>query len=136
MLKDFPWLSRVKTDDWDFFLTIAFVFVAMTQLEHEGLPQSRVDAIIDIVTASFTEWQPDALGAFDDCKAFYEQGSSDQELRVAYAGDQARFHSADVIAMWLVWNLLKRRATEQDELRVARERGSIAAHEFTKWWRS
>src|SRR6266446_5551099 len=92
--------------NWDLFLTVAFVFVAVTRPEQSAPPSSDVDEMLDMVTEQFQEWKPYAVDAFEDCKKFY-----DRNFRAMSNDPDGRGHpflSADILGLWTVQNLFRK----------------------------
>jgi hypothetical protein len=50
LLDRFPVLGDVRPEHWDFFVTVAGVFIAVTRLNKLDLPEQREDHLLEIVT--------------------------------------------------------------------------------------
>jgi|GEM_PF-4335714 len=58
-LDRYPVVAKINPEHWHLILTIAGIFVAISQLNHENLPEQDKDAILDIVTTAGIEIYPD-----------------------------------------------------------------------------
>lgn len=67
-LDKYPIIGQIKPEHWDFVLTIAGIFVAVSQLNHENIPKQNKDTILDSVTNASIEMYPDSINACDDCR--------------------------------------------------------------------
>src|ERR1700745_2595630 len=70
MLDQHPLLKRVKPEQWDFFLTIAGVFMAATRLQNLHLRADRQRELMEVVAHGLADWNPEnGIRGFEDCKA-------------------------------------------------------------------
>ncbi len=67
-LDKFPILSEIDTKNWDFIITVASVFIASTRLSQLKLDNKQEECLMDLVARSLNEWDPDGIGAFNDCR--------------------------------------------------------------------
>ena len=130
----FPVADGLSVLDWDFFVTVASVFVALTQLNQEPLPQECMDSLLDVVTHNAATWKPDSIAAFEDCKAFYENALDSMEAEGSFLSETQRFQSADAIGAWIVANLLGRLPGSKEEVALIRPLGTLVVHNFSSWW--
>jgi hypothetical protein len=73
LLKKFSFLREVDKRHWDFILTIAGVFIAVTRLGHLGLGENHQRKLMGKVGEKLTQWDPaNGRRAFEDCAWFYE----------------------------------------------------------------
>jgi hypothetical protein len=72
-LDKYPIIAKIKPDRWDFVLTIAGIFVAVSQLNHENIPQQNKDCLLDAVTIAAIEIYPDSVEACEDCRNFVDR---------------------------------------------------------------
>jgi hypothetical protein len=72
-LDKFPILSEIDTKNWDFIITVASVFIASTRLSQLKLDNKQEECLMDLVARSLNEWDPDGIGAFNDCKNLFEK---------------------------------------------------------------
>src|SRR5215831_10990279 len=62
LLKKFSFLREVDVKQWDFILTIAGVFIAVTRLVDLGLRGNRQRKLMRKVGAKLTQWNPTMVG--------------------------------------------------------------------------
>jgi len=129
-----PLIFEFSTDEWDFFLTVGKVFVAMSALEALEAPDSVKEPLADTVVRNLMAWEPDAVRAFEDCKGLFEK-TYDSLSQLDEYRDDARFLGADSVGTWIAWNLLKHAPTSHDEGNLVRLLGLAATHGFVSWWR-
>jgi hypothetical protein len=73
LLKKFSFLREVDEKHWDFILTIAGVFVAVTRLGNLCLGENRERKLMGKVGAKLTQWDPtNGRRCFEDCASFFE----------------------------------------------------------------
>jgi hypothetical protein len=133
MLDKFPFLSKVKPTDWDFFITVAGVFIASSILEQLRLDNKRKESLMDIVSNNLLEWNSDGIAAFDDCKYLFEKVHEELSVTAEYQKDN-KFLAADSLGMWVTWNLLQHKPENNDEINFSRTIGLITIHAFSNWW--
>ena len=76
-----------------------------------------------------------AIDAFEDCKQFYERNFDAMVDTDAYAADHRRFLTADVIGLWIAWNLFGRRPNTDAGYALARSIGVLVNASFADWWK-
>jgi len=119
---------------WRFFVTVAVVFVAATRLKNLKVGRRREERLVAIVAAQVEQWNPRVLGAFEDCKAFFDR--TVDAYSAALEGDERRFATSDTIGAWVVWNVLDRPAETGDEWLLVRTIGSVATTAGYRAWDS
>ena len=62
-------LDSVDSDHWDFIVTVAGVFAAMSGIMAMQLPEEELAPIVETIQISFLEWKPEARSIFEDCKS-------------------------------------------------------------------
>jgi hypothetical protein len=132
LLEQFPSVMRnVKSDQGDFFITIAGVFIAATRLANLKIGDQREQKLMDIVARGLTQWDPNnGIRAFEDCKAMFERN-----FDVLTNGEhEPRFIASDAVGMWIVWNLLTRCPEAEEERKLVRAIGVAVTHTFFSWW--
>jgi len=134
MVEKAPWIREIDPRNWNFFLTVSFVFVAVTKLNDVQPPEDRLDKVLEVVSADLDAWHRDARGAFEDCKTFFDRTWDMMENDAVYSKKQRSLRSGDAIGMWLCWSLLRRPPHEQYERELAGQLGVMAVNEFTRWW--
>jgi hypothetical protein len=102
---EYPLLREVSPDHWDFVLTIAGIFVAVSKLSHDDTPETVKDTILTTVTNAALEVYPDCLEASENCADFvdrtYDGLSESQEYL-----ERPEFLFSDSLGAWMVWNLV------------------------------
>ena len=126
----FQFLGDVKLQDWDFFVTVATVFIGATRLSNLRMDEAREDKLMEIVTRRLDEWNKDGVRGFEDCKRFFESGFD----QLTQAGHDPRFVAADSVGKWIVWNILGRAPESNEELLLVRSIGAMATHAVFDWW--
>lgn len=131
VLDRFPFLRHADVKHWDFVLTIAGVFIALTRLKALGMPKSRETEIEDRVSQKLHEWDPShGAIAFEHCTAFFEKNFD----ALSKSGHDPRFVASDSIGLWMVWDILDRAPESSDEWKLVRSLGILVTHEFFSWW--
>jgi hypothetical protein len=131
LLERFPFLRQVDTEQWDFFLTVAYVFMASYRLTDLHLGDTREGKLMEVVTEHLSRWKPDGIRGFENCKElFYRECDS-----LAAAGHENRFVASDAVGLWIVWNILGRQPKTDEERMLVRTTGVMVTHTFTfDWW--
>lgn len=127
-----PAVDRVSRDDWDFFVTIACVFVAASAVSRLRDPEAE-DLALEVITSTLNDWNEDALRAFDDCKQMFEQTFDELASSPAYQNDR-RFLTSDSVGLWIAWNLLGQKPSSADEYKLVRTAGVLTTAGFANWW--
>lgn len=131
----FPILATVDVKNWDFIISISGIFIALTQLNNFDLPEDQKSALINIVEKKLSEWNPDGIRAFEDCKSFFESQYDQSEKSSEYKKDR-RFLASDALGIWVVWNILNRQPQNDEEISLVRVIGSSVVHAFFDWWQA
>jgi hypothetical protein len=127
----FPSLN-IDRRQWNFVLTVASIFVALSSLTKHSLPSAQEDALIDIVAEDLRRWDPSGMGGFENCKSVFEQEFG----RLTAAGHEARFIGSDALGMWIAVSLIRRQPYTQEECQLVRVAGATVIHSFLNWWKS
>ena len=131
MLDEFAFLREADPKHWDFVLTIAGVFMALTRLRNLRLGERRERKLSEKVCERLAQWNPaNGIRGFEHCKAFFERNFD----ALARAGDKPRFTASDTIGSWIVWDVLGRPPQSEDERRLVRTIGALVTHAFFNWW--
>lgn len=130
LLERSPLTGEIAPDDWDFFATVAGVFIAATRLNNLRVTEEREARLLEIVARDLGDWNPNGLQAFEDCKSLFEK----EYDRLSAAGHDPQFTAADALGIWLVWNLLGRQPQTDDEVMLVRSAGALITHAFFNWW--
>jgi hypothetical protein len=123
-----PLLKSLSTKDWDFFLTVANAFVALTVLASR-VPDHELTRTYVWVAAQLHAWDAQADEALMDLGKFAKTAinmhdSSASPLPALIAASGA----------WVATNLLTRAPRTVDELAIAETLAEIAASGFVTWW--
>lgn len=116
---------------WNFFIVVGVMFYALHTLRLVGRP--RCDQLEMVAVAEFERMFPRGHDGFMDCAAFFDR--SFEGFAAAAVPDQRQFAVTDVIGTWIVWSLLDRQATSDEERRMARTIGILISKPFEDWWR-
>jgi hypothetical protein len=130
LLDRFPMLRQVNTEHWDFFLTVAGVFMAATRLNDLGLQGKRKEKIMEIVARNLDQWKSDGTRGFEDCKSLFEHEFD----RLTATGHESRFVASDGLGIWIVWNIFGRSPQSDDECALVRVIGIMVTHNFFEFW--
>jgi hypothetical protein len=126
----FALLRDIDPDNWDFFATVAGVFIAATRLNNLGIADTREERLMEVVARIFAEWNSDAIRAFEDCRDLFDR-EFDRLSSVAY---DPQFLALDALGIWITWNLLGHQPRTNDEVAFVRAAGTMVTHTFYDWW--
>ncbi len=126
----FHFLEEIQPDDWDFFVTVATVFMGATRLDNLRLNEGREDKLMALVASRLSEWNKDGIDSFEDCKAFFTSAFDS----LTNAGYDSRFVASDSVGKWIVWNVLRRAPQSDEERLLVRAIGGIVTHAVFDWW--
>ncbi len=128
-------IKTVSLDQWDFILTIAGVFVAVSQLNHENLPEEKKNNILDLVTEQVVEWDADGLNACEDCRQFvgrtYDALTNESEYK-----RNPEYLFCDSLGSWVVWNIFGHAPSSNEQRQLIRVLGAMLIHPFIDWWKN
>ena len=130
----FPVVTNVEPEEWDWVLTVGAVFVGAVRLAGLTIEQSAKEDLMKLIIADLSIRYADGLVRYNDCKAFVERGLTSQQSLDEEITEENEFLFADVIGMWMTWNLLQRFPVEEDELAIIRPLGMIPTVSFSDWW--
>jgi hypothetical protein len=129
LLKNFSFLREVDKNHWDFLLTIAGVFIAVTRLGNLRLGEKRQRKLMGKVGMKLTQWNPtNGRRGFEDCASFYERTFD------ALTSAGGEFVASDALGSWVVWNVLGRPPHSEEERSLVRTVGGMISHTFSNWW--
>ena len=127
VLDQYPLLKTVKPESWDFFVTVAGVFIAASRLQNLQLSDNRKQELMDVVARGLTDWSPEnGIRGFEDCKAMFERNFDS----LTRSHREPRFVASDALGMWVVWNLLGRAPADEEERKLVRTVGAAVVHNF------
>jgi hypothetical protein len=131
LLKKFSFLREVDNGHWDFILTIAGVFIAVTRLGNLGLGENRQRKLMGKVGVKLIQWNPtNGRRYFEDCASFFERTFD----ALTSAGGEPRYVASDALGSWVVWNVLGRPPDSEEERKLVRTVGGMITHTFSNWW--
>ena len=130
----YPIIEKIQPGHWDFILTIAGIFVGISQLNHENISQQDKDTILDTVTNAGIEIYPDCIDACEDCKTFVDRTYDGLAKIEAYKNDP-KFLFSDSLGSWVVWNLFGHPSSNEDEGNLIRILGAFLVASFVSWWK-
>ncbi|PIV38861.1 MAG: hypothetical protein COS29_05700 [Candidatus Omnitrophica bacterium CG02_land_8_20_14_3_00__42_8] len=133
-INKYPIIEKIKPEHWDFVLTIAGIFVAVSQLNHENIPEQDKNAILDTVTSAAIEIYPNSIEACEDCRNFVDRTYNELAREKEYK-DNSKFLFSDSLGSWMVWNLFGHASSNEDERNLIRILGGFLAHSFISWWK-
>lgn len=125
-------VRNVELAEWDFIISVAGVFVALSQLNHESLDVNEKEVILDEVTNSATELSPNFVEACENCRKFVD--TTYNVLEKSYKGEE-KFLFSDSLGAWIVWNLFGHAPDSEDERSLTRQLGAFLVHSFFSWWK-
>lgn len=120
----FPCAGKIDLERWDFFITIACVWVALTGLNDLCIPEAKKEKIRNIVRKELIKKYPAGVAAINDCKEFMNRSLS---------GDE-NTQPGNALGCWIVWNLYGRKELDDDETQLIGALGHIAFKTFGSWW--
>ena len=124
----FDFLRARKSDDWDFFATVAAVNVALNNLASE-VSSDRAERLNSIVTERLREWDARGAARVQECQQFVLRTMAGTRTEPGSVGEKA----ATALGLWLLWNLL-RREPSFDEFHAAPAIGRMPAGPLHDWW--
>lgn len=130
LLDRFPLLRQVDPRHWDYVVTVAGVFIAVTRLTQLRLDDNREERLLDVITGRLNQWQSDSILGFANCRELFESEFD----RLTKAEHEARFVGSDALGKWIVLNVLGRPPQTEAECAVVRMTGGMVAHAFFDWW--
>ena len=133
-LDKFPIIEKIKPEHWDFILTIAGIFVAVSQLNHENIHEQDKNEILDAVTNAGIEIYPDSIKACEDCRNFVGRTHDGLAKEKEYRNNP-KFLFSDSLGSWIVWNLFDNATSNEEERHLIRILGSFFVHSFISWWK-
>ena len=129
-LDRYPILREADPARWDFIVSSACVFLAVTRLHQLGLPTATEERVLDVVTERVAGWNPDGLRAVEACRSMFDREGD----RLTSVGHPQKFVAADALGIWVFWNLFDRAPSSQPEAELVRTIGSGVVHEFIGYW--
>lgn len=125
--KEFQILGVIDINDFDFFTTIAGVFIGASSLWDLDINDERQEKLTDIISESLENWNRNSIRVFTDCEKFYLS-------RYNAIKNESQFVASDVIGSWIVWNVLRKKPESEEELSLIRVVGGAVVHSFGDWW--
>lgn len=123
-LDSFPSLNQIikkyRTDDWDFFMTVAGVSIALQTNKYKPSDKDIHQFALGL-KKYFPKWNSQAATAFDDLIKFVKKNGADGIDSVTATG------------LWVLWNL-KRELPTDDEMSLAPIIGRFWVDNLSDWW--
>ena len=129
-----PFVANIAPAQWDFFVTVGSVFIAVSRLNRVDLRDVSFDSISEVVAQKLTAWQSEAHAAFENCQVFFDRTYDSLSGSQEYYGPNRAFLASDSVGSWIVWNLLSRAPDNSAELQLVRTIGVLVTHTFSMWW--
>ena len=133
-LDKYPVVQKVSSERWDFTITIAGVFVAVSQLNHENISDDDKEALRDRISVAAVEIYPDFVEACEDCRIFVDRTYEGLAVAEEYRNNK-QFLFSDAIGSWIVLNLLDHAPSNEDEAGIIRSIGIFVVNSFFYWWK-
>lgn len=126
--------KSINDDDkqwWDFFVTVAGVFVALTGLQ--AIEPARAERLANVVVGDLeTRFPKRGREGLADCQTFFNKMHN---VVLESAADPERgFAASDTIGAWIVWSLLDRSPESEAERQMVRVLGGIVARPISTWF--
>lgn len=131
---NYPIAKQIEPYHWDYVLTVAGIFVAVSQLNHEKIPEQDKNALLDSVTNAAIEIYPDSIDACDDCRNFVDRTYDGLGEEKEYQNNPELLFS-DSLGGWIVWNLFGHAPSNEDERKLVRVLGVFLVNSFISWWK-
>ena len=127
LIRRHPILDTFDPAQLDLFVTVASVFLAVRGLRALQISGDEEAQLMRVVARNLSGWHRQALDVFDDCKDFYDRTAD------VLAGDP-KYASGDAVGSWIVWNILRRAPSSDEERSLVRDAGLPLAQTFSDWW--
>lgn len=134
LFNQYPQLGKARTEDWDFFATVAFVFMAATRLNALSIPDAKNEALMEIVASELSAWNGNGIRAFGDCQDMFDKQYEVLSSLPEYADE--RFLGSDALGIWVIWNVLQRDPINEVDMPLVRSSGALITHSAFNWWTS
>lgn len=134
VLDRFPMVRTVGSDRWDFIMTVAGIFVAISQLNREELDEGVKDDIREATGYAAIKWNPKAVEAVEDCTQCVNRNYGGLQSSKEYSGE-TQFLFSDSLGFWVVRNLLDHMPESDAERQLVRALGGALVLSFVNWWK-
>ena len=124
-------IRNVEPEHWDFIISVAGIFAAISRLNHEDIIREDKKDLLDEITNAAIDKYPDYIEACKNCKDFVDKNY--KILKESRKG-QEYFSFSDSLGFWIVWNLFGHFPEQQDEANLVRPLGFLVVHAFFSWW--
>lgn len=124
----FPSLSEVSVDDWDFYLVVGASFGATLKTQDLNIDEVQRDKLRRSILSALIEWKSDGERAFLDCETLFHK--THQKL----TNNNSQYPTTDALGYWIVFNLLKRPPQEQNERDFMRTVGGWSIGVLGSFW--
>jgi hypothetical protein len=128
--KRYPDLSRLDLDSWDFLMTVAGLYAAITRLRAKLEPE-HTRPYIPLLEAEISAWDRlNGLRALADCDGFVNRGLPDE---VPDSRQEREALLSYALGMWVLWNLYQCQPPG-DQRELAQAIGGLMFLSFADWW--
>lgn len=134
LLDKYPVIEKIKPEQWDFILTVAGIFLCVSQLNHESILENKKDIIRDAITNAGIEVYPDCIQACEDCRNFVDRTYGGLAQTKEYQNNP-EFLFSDSLGSWIVWNLFDHAPSNVEERDLIRVLGVYLIHSFISYWK-
>jgi hypothetical protein len=133
MLKSFPALSGVSSEQLDFLLTVGVVCSAIIALRATQYDSRQQNAGIAAVRRAMDSWNPHGNAALDDCAAYVER-TMETLMRLSEYEAESRLALWDALGAWTVTNLLGHHSATTEERDPVRPMGRWCVWALKDYW--
>jgi hypothetical protein len=128
-VEQFPFLSEVSDDDWDFYLIVGLAFGATLKTQDLNIDALQRDKLKESILSALIEWKSDGEAAFFDCETLFRK--THQKL----TNYNSQYPTADALGYWIVFNLLKRPPQQENEKEFMRTAGLWSLGVLGSFWK-
>jgi len=125
--------TNICIKDWDFYITVACVYIAMGGLYGIKISNKQGVSILKIIQESVDDWDSDGANAIKDCGQFCGKNLLIFDKLPLYQKDKS-FLRADVLGFWVASNLFKHLPKDDEEIKFARYIGCMIISKYDNWW--
>jgi len=126
----YNFIYNFSDSDWDFFVTVAKVTMATSQLSGK-IDKEREIYLLDIILAELRKWHCSSEGALNDCQDFMIR-NMERLKSLGENNPDVLWYSS--IGTWIAWNLLKRKPESRDECEFVMLIGKMVIDYANGYW--
>jgi hypothetical protein len=117
----------ISVDDWDFFVTVGAVCLAMIKLA-KTVDRNSFEVLAGVITPQLRDWNVLGERALLDCQEFLVRTASTNQPNYGES-----FTDHDIVGTWVLWNLLNNQPS-YEEGRVGGIIGQLLSEDLRDWW--